>query len=134
MRKSYYKGRERPKSPLQKGPIESPTDVEIETMSGQGVPIVWRAYSVPAAASSLSKDALTFKRWIKAGMIPGPIFRDTRRKFGHYTEEEVKAIAAELNTHFHEYQYFRESHTLTVHRIAQRLEGIRREFISGLTT
>ena len=83
-------------------------------------------YTIPKAAQALGKTQITFKRWIKDQMLPPPIFKDTVKGFNHYSEGELQLIADIMVEHFREYDYFHATHTHTVERLWQAIEGYRR--------
>ena len=83
-------------------------------------------YTVPKAAEALGKTTLTFKRWIKDQMIPPPVLQDTVHGYQHYSEGELELIARILAEHQREFDYFHATHTHTVERLWQAIDGYRR--------
>lgn len=125
---AYYKGRPPPESPLSNGPIVDGQEVELYPINKAttGNIFVEEAYTIPSTAVALGKDPLTFKRWIKVGMVPPAYYEDVVHHYGHFLRPEVEILAEELDRHHGEYQYFREDHVETIRRIQNRIERYRR--------
>lgn len=98
-------------------------------MLGEEEPYTVRCYTVPEAAKALGKDTLTFKRWIKEGMIPEPVLTDTSRGYAQYSVGELNVVADVLVQHATEYRYYAKSHDDTRLRLLEELEAYRDEFI-----
>lgn len=79
------------------------------------------------AAEALGRTILTFKKWVREGTIPPPIYEDTSYGYLHYSEGELQTIARVLARHFETYDYLHKTHNDTIHRIWQSLEAYRRK-------
>lgn len=85
-----------------------------------------KVYTVPLAAAALGKTVVTFKRWIKDGLLPPPVLKDTTYGYMHYSEGELKLVAKIIRQHEKEFDYLHTTHLVTVERLWQSLEGYRR--------
>lgn len=83
-------------------------------------------FSIPEAAEALGKSLLTFRRWVAEGLIPPPILHCVSRNYDHYSKGEIEVIAKGLAAHYKELHYLHSTHTETINRICQAVEGLRR--------
>jgi hypothetical protein len=65
-------------------------------------------YTMGVAAKSLGKTVLTFKSWVKKGLIPPPIFLTEERRWPAYHRHEIEIICEVLAKHEKEYSYLVE--------------------------
>lgn len=72
------------------------------------------SYSVPVTADALGRTKLSIKKWIRDGIIPPPVWRDTSRNFLHYTVGELSTIARVLAEHESSFVYLSTKHTSTI--------------------
>ena len=96
-----------------------------EVYAEGGDPFSTYCYTIPEMARALDRSSLTIKRWIKEGVLPPPVLKDTSRKYSQYAEEEVRLIAECLILHEQEYTYLSPSHEATVQRIYSVLRAYR---------
>lgn len=88
-------------------------------------PVFVEAFTVPEAAKALGRSELTFKRWIREGLVPPPVLRDTRRGYAHYSEGELSVLARELAKHEQQMSYYSLAHEVTQHAIWQAMQAYR---------
>lgn len=110
-----------PRKPKLKIPAEV-KEVYLNATDSVSLPV----YTIPKAAKALGKTELTIKRWIKDEMLPPPMLKDTVKGYLHYSEGELQLIANVLTEHNREYDYFHATHSHTVERLWQAIEGYRR--------
>lgn len=94
-------------------------------VEGHDEPVVRKTYTIPEAARALGKAELTFKGWIRSGMIPEPVLVDTVRNYRHYSAGELLVIARVLADHEKEFSYYTAKHTATRNRLTQQITGYR---------
>lgn len=100
--------------------------MEREILAGDmDVPVYAATFTVPEAARALGKSDLTLKRWIKEGLIPPPVLRDTRRGYLHYSEGELMVLAKILAKHERHMAYYSLTHEVTQHAIWQAMQAYR---------
>lgn len=123
-RDSYRKDKPLAPSKLSNGLLEE--GVQREVLAGDmDAPMFAATFTVPEAAKALGKSELTVKRWIKEGLIPPPVLRDTRRGYLHYSEGELAVLARELAKHEKHMAYYSLAHEVTQHAIWQALQAYR---------
>lgn len=88
-------------------------------------PVYVEAFTMPQAARALGRSELCLKRWIAEGLVPSPILKDTVRKYSHYSVGELRVIAGVLKQHEAEFKYLASTHTATIHRMWQSMQGYR---------
>ncbi len=74
-------------------------------------------FTIRAAATALGRTELCVKRWIRDGLIPSPILRDTLRHYKNYSVGELTVIAREIAEHEREFEYFTIKHVFTIEAI-----------------
>lgn len=70
---------------------------------------------------------LGFKRWIKDGLLPEPIYVDTSFAYKHYLLWEIEAIIPVLQEHYDTYDYFHKTQDETISKIWRALNIARQE-------
>lgn len=121
---SYRKGHPLPRSRLASGLLAEGERREVTTDEMEH-PVVVEAFTIPEAAAALGRSELCLKRWIADGVIPPPILRDTVRSYRQYSVGELRVIAEALRLHEREFKYLSTSHTFTITRIWQSMQGYR---------
>lgn len=83
------------------------------------------SYSYPLASEALGRTEMTFKKWVRRGIVPPAIWRDSVRGFLQYTVGELTVIANALAQHEAQNAYVLPSHTGTIEAIWQALHQYR---------
>jgi predicted site-specific integrase-resolvase len=88
-------------------------------------PATAECYTMREAAEALGRSMLSLKRWIKMGLLPPPVLRDTTRNYLQYSRGELLVICRELGSHEREYSLYSAKHETTTHRIWQAIQAYR---------
>lgn len=83
-------------------------------------------FTIPEAAEALGRTQLTLKRWIRDGILPPPIYKDSTYGYMHYSVGELQTVAKILASHERVYDYLRREHEETINRLWQAVEGHRK--------
>ena len=94
-------------------------DVRYETQTAV------ESYSAPLAAMALGRTEMTFKKWVRRGIIPPAIWRDTVRGFLRYTVGELQAMATVIADHEERFVYLRPADAGTINAIWQAVQDYR---------
>lgn len=125
-RRYYRKTVPLPPSKLRAGLLVPSTAREVICPGIDGTLTV-NTYTLPEAAAALGRSALTFKKWIKDGMVPPPRLADATRNHRLYSEGELLLIAQALAVHERSFAYYGTGHTQTILSMSQRMHGYRQE-------
>lgn len=99
---------------------------------GTGDIEVRETFSIAEAAKALGKSAMTIRRWVGDNeLIPEPVLEDTVYHHKVYDRGELQLIAEALAAHEAEFSNLHQSHTDTIHRIAQSVDAYRRSNNAG---
>lgn len=112
-------------SKIKHGLIISGKEKEVYKVGSPSTVYKLEVYTVIGAAKALGKTTLTFKKWIRKGIVPAPLLRCTIFRYKHYTIEEVQSIANILRIHEKEYDYIHHSHDSLVRDIHKAVEIVR---------
>lgn len=105
-----------------------PTSKEVE-VAGMDYPVIVDVYSISESATALGRSTVGIKRWIRDGILPPPIIKDSSHGWPHYSKGELKLIAKVVAQHEEEYEYLSHTHTLTINRLWQSIEAFRKSNI-----
>lgn len=131
LRQQYRDKNPRKQGQLSKGLLCDGTQREV-VIPGTGDIEVRETFSIAEAAKALGKSAMTIRRWVGDNeLIPEPVLEDTVYHHKVYDRGELQLIAEALAAHEAEFSNLHQSHTDTIHRIAQSVDAYRRSNNAG---
>lgn len=92
-----------------------------------GDPFYEVSFSVNETAAALCKSQLTFKKWIREGIVPEPVYQDSRYGYAQYLQWEVEALVKAVGDHFDYFDYLRVTHEETISAIWAEVFSVRAE-------
>lgn len=123
-RDSYRKDKPLGPSKLANGLLEKGQVRELFA-EDMDAPTSVESFTLPEAARALGRAELTLKRWIREGLVPPPLLKDTSRGYSHYTEGELTVLAKELAKHEKDMSNYSLTHAVTQHAIWQSMQAYR---------
>jgi hypothetical protein len=86
------------------------------------------AFTLTAAGEPLGTSGATITRWVKRGMLPGPVLETSRATVYHI--EEVRSFIRIIGKHQQEFKQYRDDHDDVKDSIFEANAGIRKGLFS----
>jgi hypothetical protein len=86
------------------------------------------AFTLTAAGEPLGTSGATITRWVKRGMLPGPVLETSRGTVYHI--EEVRSFIRIVGKHQNEFKQYRDDHEAVKDEIFAANAGIRKGLFS----